>query len=192
MLDLTNNSMVIDYSTLGTLLSDVRGHLRNGRLITSAVSPANTRLGYADNAALRHARSSFGGVSVDATSVLIKFTYSGDADLDGDADGVDIGTWATNFTGELSGGPTATLRLDPGRLGLRRRRGRRRCGPVGDRLHRRAERRRADGRRRHRRPPSGGDPSGPGHHRRPRTGGPGRNRNVRGRLLSRSTASDMK
>jgi hypothetical protein len=27
----------------------------------------------------------------------------GDADFDGDADGVDIGTWATNFTGELGG-----------------------------------------------------------------------------------------
>jgi hypothetical protein len=47
-------------------------------------------------------------VSVDPTSVLIKFTYSGDSDLDGDADGVDIGTWATNFTGELGGGPSAT------------------------------------------------------------------------------------
>jgi hypothetical protein len=27
----------------------------------------------------------------------------GDADLDGDTDGVDIGTWAVNFTGELGG-----------------------------------------------------------------------------------------
>ena len=47
-------------------------------------------------------------MSVDSTSVLIKFTYAGDADLDGDADGVDIGKWAINFTGELGGGPTAT------------------------------------------------------------------------------------
>ena len=45
---------------------------------------------------------------MDSTSVLIKFTYSGDADLDGDADGVDIGTWATNFTGELGGAAGAT------------------------------------------------------------------------------------
>jgi len=28
---------------------------------------------------------------------------NGDADFDGDADGVDIGTWAVNFTGELGG-----------------------------------------------------------------------------------------
>jgi hypothetical protein len=47
--------------------------------------------------------TTFYGHSVDSTSVLIKYTYFGDADLDGDADGVDIGTWATNFTGELGG-----------------------------------------------------------------------------------------
>src|SRR5262249_377192 len=34
---------------------------------------------------------------------------AGDANLDGDADGVDIGTWATNFTGELGGSATATF-----------------------------------------------------------------------------------
>ena len=66
----------------------------------------------------------------DRQRTIIKYTYYGDADLDGDADGVDIGTWATNFTGELSGG-AAHEGLDPGRLGLRRRRGRRGRGPVG-------------------------------------------------------------
>jgi len=38
----------------------------------------------------------------------VKYTYYGDADLDGDADGVDIGKWAVNFTGELGGGASAT------------------------------------------------------------------------------------
>src|SRR5262249_55543982 len=54
--------------------------------------------------------STFGGLSVDSTSILVKYTYSGDADLDGDADGVDIGTWAVNFTGELGGTGTSTWR----------------------------------------------------------------------------------
>jgi autotransporter-associated beta strand protein len=100
-LDLANNSMVIDYNDpIGTQISDVRDHLRNGRLITSS-GTATTRLGYGDNEVLH--KTSFGGVSVDSSSVLIKYTYAGDADLDGDADGVDIGTWATNFTGELGG-----------------------------------------------------------------------------------------
>jgi autotransporter-associated beta strand protein len=99
-LDLTNNSMVFDYTTPGTLVGDVRSHLVSGRLFSSA-STATMRLGYGDNAIL--GKTAFAGVSPDATSVLIKFTYAGDADLDGDADGVDIGAWATNFTGELGG-----------------------------------------------------------------------------------------
>jgi hypothetical protein len=48
-------------------------------------------------------RTTFAGVSVDSTSLLIKYTYAGDSDFDGDADGVDIGNWATGFTGELGG-----------------------------------------------------------------------------------------
>ncbi|HEY7088756.1 MAG TPA: autotransporter-associated beta strand repeat-containing protein [Tepidisphaeraceae bacterium] len=101
VLDLTNNSMVIDYNDpVGTQVTDVRDHLRNGRLTTSSAT-ATTRLGYGDNEVLN--KTSFGGVSVDTSSILIKYTYAGDADLDGDADGVDIGTWATNFTGELGG-----------------------------------------------------------------------------------------
>ncbi|HEY7087752.1 MAG TPA: autotransporter-associated beta strand repeat-containing protein, partial [Tepidisphaeraceae bacterium] len=100
-MDLTNNSMVIDYTgPVGTQVSDIRNHLRAGRLSTSS-GTATTRLGYGDNAVL--GKSTFGGVSVDTSSILVKYTYAGDADLDGDADGVDIGTWATNFTGELGG-----------------------------------------------------------------------------------------
>ncbi|HEY7089195.1 MAG TPA: hypothetical protein VH518_13955 [Tepidisphaeraceae bacterium] len=101
VLDLTDNSMIVDYTgAVGTLADDVRGHLRARRLNSSAAT-STRRLGYADNAVLH--RSTFAGQPVDSTSILIKYTYAGDADLDGDADGVDIGTWATNFTGELGG-----------------------------------------------------------------------------------------
>ncbi|HEY7087842.1 MAG TPA: hypothetical protein VH518_07105 [Tepidisphaeraceae bacterium] len=100
-LDLTNNSMIIDYTDpVGTQVSGIRDHLKNGRLTTSS-GTATTRLGYGDNAIL--GKTTFAGQSVDTSSILIKYTYAGDADLDGDADGVDIGTWATNFTGELGG-----------------------------------------------------------------------------------------
>jgi hypothetical protein len=86
-LDLSNNSMLIDFSgSPSTLLTTVRQHLAANR-ITSSAADATRRLGY----------------GVNGSSVLIKYTYAGDADLDGDADGVDIGTWATNFTGELGG-----------------------------------------------------------------------------------------
>jgi hypothetical protein len=100
-LDLANNSMILDYAgPVGTLVSDVRQHLHNLRLLSSSAT-STRRLGYGDNTVLL--KPTFAGHSVDASSVLIKYTYAGDADLDGDADGVDIGTWATNFTGELGG-----------------------------------------------------------------------------------------
>src|SRR5262249_6053265 len=94
------NSLVIDYTTIGSQLESLRGALRTGAL-TSTVATATTRLGYGDNMVL--GKTTFAGVAPDSTSILIKYTYAGDSDLDGDADGVDIGTWATNFTGELGG-----------------------------------------------------------------------------------------
>ncbi|HEY7089166.1 MAG TPA: glycosyl hydrolase family 28 protein, partial [Tepidisphaeraceae bacterium] len=100
-IDLADNDMIIDYSgPVGTLAGDVRNFIRNSQLASSSAT-ATTRLGYGDNAVL--GKSTFAGQSVDTSSVLVKYTYAGDADLDGDADGVDIGTWATNFTGELGG-----------------------------------------------------------------------------------------
>jgi hypothetical protein len=98
--------MILDYDGAPAgQVQDVRSLIRNGvntaRGIISSSSTATTRLGYGDNAVLN--KSIFGGQSVDTSSILIKYTYAGDADLDGDADGVDIGTWATNFTGELGG-----------------------------------------------------------------------------------------
>lgn len=87
--DLTNNSMIIDYTgPVGTRVTDVRSHLRSGRL-QSGSATATTRLGYGDNAGL--AKTTFAGRSVDASSVLIKYTYAGDANLDGTIDGGDYG-----------------------------------------------------------------------------------------------------
>jgi hypothetical protein len=39
--------------------------------------------------------------------VLVKYTYRGDADLDGDSDLDDLGFWANSFTGDLGLGPVA-------------------------------------------------------------------------------------
>jgi hypothetical protein len=91
--DLSNNSLTIGYSGSSSPVASVRSMLRDGRLGSSSADSI-TRLGYADLAA--------------TTDVLVKFAYAGDANLDGDADGVDIGTWATNFTGELADGTGAT------------------------------------------------------------------------------------
>jgi hypothetical protein len=96
-LDLTNNSAIIDYTgPVGTLVDDVRLHLQSGRL-TSSSATALTGLGYADNAVLNPVKTSFAGQTVDPSSLLIKFTYFGDTDLDGKVDVADLGTLATNW-----------------------------------------------------------------------------------------------
>jgi hypothetical protein len=94
-LDLTNNSMIIDYTgPVGTLVSDTRLHLAGGRITSSSAGGFPSRkLGYGDNQVLF--KLSFAGQSVDLTSVLIKYTFAGDCDLDGDVDVADLGALAS-------------------------------------------------------------------------------------------------
>jgi hypothetical protein len=81
-LDLTNNSFVIDYSgPVGSLVDEVRQHLQTGRLYSS-LADASHRLAYADRA---------------SSGILIKFTFAGDANLDGQVDVTDLGALATDW-----------------------------------------------------------------------------------------------
>ncbi len=89
-LDLTNNSMIVDYTTVGTLVDDTRLMLQSGKLTSSSTGG---KIGYGDNAIL--AKGSFAGQTPDSTSLLIKFTYGGDANLDGQVDISDLGALAT-------------------------------------------------------------------------------------------------
>ncbi|HEY7086716.1 MAG TPA: autotransporter-associated beta strand repeat-containing protein [Tepidisphaeraceae bacterium] len=119
-LDLTDNDLVLDYTSTSPI-STVRAQIRNayngglwnqpgistslgGAIISGPpnVIGKTAALGYAEASALGNP-STFNGQSVDSTTVIVKYTLAGDSDLDGDADGVDIGNWATNFTGELGG-----------------------------------------------------------------------------------------
>jgi hypothetical protein len=96
-LDLTNNSIVIDYTgPVRTLVSDTRQLVQSGQL-TSTLATATTGLGYADNAVLSPVKTTFAGQTVDPSSILVKFTYFGDSDLDGDVDVADLGNLATNW-----------------------------------------------------------------------------------------------
>src|SRR5581483_9499381 len=61
----------------------------------SSSADATHKLGYGDNQLLL--RSTFGGLPVDPTSLLIKYTYAGDANLDGQVDVTDLGALATNW-----------------------------------------------------------------------------------------------
>jgi hypothetical protein len=104
-LDLTNNSLILDYSgPAGSLIDDARQHLLANRITTSSAAAGQTALGYGDNGLLN--KITFSGQPVDTSSVLIKFTYLGDTDLDGDVDVADLGSLASNWqtTGVWTGG----------------------------------------------------------------------------------------
>ncbi len=109
-LDLTNNDLIVENGNLATLTAqlasglDINGSYGNGPGITSSAFANNvdfnTVLGIAANVELGY--TSFSGQTVDANDVLIKYTYYGDADLNGLVD------TATDFdlyiTGLTSGG----------------------------------------------------------------------------------------
>jgi hypothetical protein len=93
-LDLADHDLVVDYSSLspvgiwtGSTYDGVTGYIQSGRIISSA-SAGNLK-----TLAIAEAREALGitgtqtalfaGRAVDSTSVLVKFTWGGDANLDG-------------------------------------------------------------------------------------------------------------
>jgi hypothetical protein len=104
-LDLKNNSMIV----VGNTDAAVRGLITGGKLVTTGTPPAGKTagLGYAqgNDAAINPLGGSLDGQTFLAADVVVKYTYFGDADLDGDVDGNDVGNWAVNFTG--SGGSSS-------------------------------------------------------------------------------------
>jgi hypothetical protein len=101
-LDLSNNSAIINYtgaSPVTTIRQQITagrggaglGHGWNGTGITSSIAaaanatdPESRSVGYAENSAMPLGPlTTFRGQPVDATSVLITFTRTGDANLDG-------------------------------------------------------------------------------------------------------------
>ena len=101
-LNLSDNDLVVDY-TGASQYSAVVGLITSGQLASSSSVPG-TMLGSADNATF--GATNFSGETVDSSSVLVKFTYGGDANLDGKVDVTDLGALATNWqqTGVWTGG----------------------------------------------------------------------------------------
>jgi hypothetical protein len=104
-LDLTNNALVLDYAGFGggsSILTQLRGWLKSsdGRLYSSEAD-ATHGLGYKDNfdssGAGNAAVGNFSGVTVDVSSILIKYTYLGDTNVDGQVDISDLYNLATNY-----------------------------------------------------------------------------------------------
>jgi autotransporter-associated beta strand protein len=90
--DITNNALVI--TSANTSAATLRGYLHAGSL-TSSTTAGGFAIGYADNATL--GRTTFGGVGVDASMLLVAFVYKGDANLDGKVNALDFNAVATNF-----------------------------------------------------------------------------------------------
>ncbi len=104
VLDLTDNDMIVDY-TGATPYTTIRGYIKagynagnwlgNGVRSSTAAGLTSTGLGYAEASLL--GLVSFSGQPVDATSILVKYTYYGDATLDGQVDISDLGLLATSW-----------------------------------------------------------------------------------------------
>jgi hypothetical protein len=86
------------------LKSGFAGGVWTGTGITSSTAAtsaaADTGLSLVDNALL--GATDFSGQTVNADSILLKYTYYGDIDLNGQVDGEDLTTFALNF-GRTSG-----------------------------------------------------------------------------------------
>ena len=79
-------------------------------LFTTSIAPsetAGTAVGYAEASnVLTPTGGNFSGETVDGTAVLVRWTYQGDATLDGQVDVSDLGRLATNWqqSADWSGG----------------------------------------------------------------------------------------
>jgi hypothetical protein len=97
-IDLADNDMILDYAGASPLASVASLLASSG--IRSSLADDTHALGYADNTVT--AMTSFSGQSVDPTTVLIKYTYVGDTNLDGQVDITDLGNlasaWQTSST----------------------------------------------------------------------------------------------
>jgi hypothetical protein len=106
--NLTDNAMIINYAGASPIAS-IQAYLTSGYAgggwngtgginSTSAAATTNTAVGYAEATDLFSAfPASFEGVSVDNTAVLLKYTFYGDATLDGSVNLADFNKLAGNF-----------------------------------------------------------------------------------------------
>jgi secreted trypsin-like serine protease len=102
-IDLSDNKMIVDYTgsspitSIASLISSgfAAGSWSGPGIVSSLADSSLHGLGFAENSVL--GLTSFGGQNVDDTSVLIGYTFFGDANLDGKVDVTDLGALATNW-----------------------------------------------------------------------------------------------
>ena len=96
----------VSTSVRSAILSGYNGGSWSGTGLTSSAAAAasstahKTALGYGESSTvLGSTGGTFSGQSVDGTAVLVRYTYSGDANLDGKVDTLDFNNLASNFGG---------------------------------------------------------------------------------------------
>jgi hypothetical protein len=124
-LDITNNRLVVQApdtatkaSDIATLQNQIQSDGQGASLgITSTGIPANQRIAVIDNAALATPFTIFGGIAVDANSILLADELLGDANADGRVDLSDLKIVLNNLgsvtsawtSGNFDGAPTIDL-----------------------------------------------------------------------------------
>jgi hypothetical protein len=111
-LDLTNNRLIIDYpdgnSPISTIQAQIAHAYVGGNWTSSGITSSTAAAVAADNSNLHKTAiglaeasaigvTTFGGQSVDSSSLLLRYTYVGDANLDGVVNALDFNALATNF-----------------------------------------------------------------------------------------------
>jgi hypothetical protein len=111
-LDLTNNNLIVDYSgtspmgglgTRGTIAGDIKSGYNSGAwtgdgLVTSSGNSSNYALGFAEASSIFGSfPATFSGQTVDNTSVLVRFTRYGDANLSGNVNSDDLNILFTHY-----------------------------------------------------------------------------------------------
>ena len=105
-IDLSDNAMLVDYTgtpPLALIASYIHGGTFDGLTSTAHGIISSTAiigggvktLAYCEASAL--GASTFEGYSVDSTTVIVRYTYPGDANFDGTVNALDFNAVATNF-----------------------------------------------------------------------------------------------
>ena len=110
--DIAGGKLIVNYDTTSPaanirkyLASGYSGGSWNGTGLSSigaagSFSGHHTALGYGEASQVLGASGGvFGGMAVDGTAVLVRYTYYGDANIDGSVDSVDFNSIASNFGG---------------------------------------------------------------------------------------------
>ncbi len=116
-IDLTNNAMIVHNGSIGSITTEVASAYSNGTwngvgngIITSSIAAGDTTHSTAVGVAI--GLNSFEGATVATTDVLLKYTYYGDANLDGTVNAADYIQIDNGFSNHSTGWQNGDFNYD--------------------------------------------------------------------------------